>query len=104
MNLLIGKCLKTDIKNTVKVAIPLLKFDSFLNMHFRENNELYALDKEEACEPGDWILVGKLPEKISLKVGWQVEKIIYKNGHVIDPITGKKSIGYYLKDEPSDVS
>ncbi|RWS04753.1 carrier protein-like protein [Dinothrombium tinctorium] len=99
MSLLLCRCLERTMKQTIKVMIPKLKFDSFLNMHFRENDLMLVHDKNEICEPNDWILVRELPEKLSLKVKHTVEKVVYKSGHIVDPLTGKKSLGYeYVED------
>ncbi|XP_074600478.1 mitochondrial ribosomal protein S17 [Brevipalpus obovatus] len=97
--LLLAKCCNTYVKNVIRVAVPQLKFDSYFNWHFREANELYALDKEGKCQPGDWVLVRELPEKVSLKVKFQVEKLLYQNGNIICPLTGRRSIGYYYADD-----
>ena len=98
---MLGKCLAITSRQTVRVAVPFLKFDSFLNHHFRENQECYALDKEEKCEQNDWILIRKLPEKYSLKVEYVVDRIVYKSGDIVDPITGLKSAGYVYKIDQS---
>lgn len=100
MNIILAKCIEHAAKNnTIKVLTPRLKWDAYLKMHFRENDEIQALDPEGKCRPGDWILLKELDERISLHVKHSVERIVYKNGRVIDPVTGKRCHGWHLKDD-----
>lgn len=99
MALLMAKVCENYMKNVVRVAVPKLNFDTCLQWHFRESYELYALDKDDICKVGDWILVRELPKKISLKVKFQVEKLVHQNGNLICPLTGRKSVGFYYADE-----
>jgi small subunit ribosomal protein S17 len=87
------------MKQTVKVAAPSLKFDDFLKRHFRENTEILAHDPKEEAKPGDWVLVRELPQPLSLQVKHQLLRIVYKNGNMIDPVTGRKCIGTEFEDE-----
>ncbi|KAH9362409.1 hypothetical protein HPB48_020181 [Haemaphysalis longicornis] len=34
----------------------------------------------------------ELPERLSLRIAHKVEKIVFKNGNIIDPLTGQKCI------------
>lgn len=94
MSLVLGKVWSSTMKQTIKVGVPRLKFDPFLNMHFREPDPLLVHDPEEKCKPGDWILIREMPQRLSLQVNHRVEKIVYSAGKVIDPITGKQALGY----------
>lgn len=87
------------MKQTIKVAAPALKFDDFLKCHFRENTEIVVHDPAEEAKPGDWVLVRQLPQPLSLQVRHQLLRVVYKNGNMIDPITGKKCIGTEFEDE-----
>ncbi|XP_053201774.1 28S ribosomal protein S17, mitochondrial-like [Panonychus citri] len=101
MSLLMGKVCEAVGKNIVRVAIPQLKFDSFLVTHFRDSSELHALDKKGESKVGDWVIVSKLPERISLKVEHSVEQVVYKCGHIIDPLTGKRCFQYHYDESGS---
>lgn len=98
MSLLIGKCISTAKKNVIRLLIPQLKFDDFLTKHFRENETIMAHDENNSCNPGDWVLLRKFDQTFHLDIDYQVEKIIYKSGHIIDPLTNKKSFGYNSED------
>ena len=104
MALLMGKCLESAMKQTINVLIPKLKFDDHFKMHFRESEQLLVHDPFEKCKPGDWILIRELKEKLSLKVNHKVEKIVYEAGNIIDPISGKKSLGYTYEDDATQQS
>lgn len=87
------------IKQTIKVAAPYFKFDDFLMCHFRENNEIMVHDPQEKAKPGDWVLVRELREPLSIQVKHQLLQIVYKNGHMTDPLTGRKCIGTEFADQ-----
>uniref|UniRef100_T1KEW7 30S ribosomal protein S17 n=1 Tax=Tetranychus urticae TaxID=32264 RepID=T1KEW7_TETUR len=95
MSMLMGKVCENVAKNVVRLAIPQLKFDTFLCMHFRESSELYALDSVDQCKVGDWVIIRKLPEKISTKIEFKIDQVVYKNGHIVCPLTGKRSFQYH---------
>ena len=100
MSLLIGKVQGAiRLRQTIKVAVPKLKFDDFLKMHFRENTEIMAHDPEEKCKPGDWVLIKELPSPLSIKVRHRLLKIVYENGNIFDPVTGKRVVGYDFEDD-----
>lgn len=104
MSLVLGKCLGPSLKSTVKVLVPSLKLDTFFNMYFRENQQLLANDNDLQCEAGDWLLVRQLPQPLSIRVNHKVERIVYKSGRVIDPLTGRHSLGYEYADEADTTS
>jgi small subunit ribosomal protein S17 len=99
MSLTLAKCVATPLRNTIRVLVPQLKFDSYLNMHFRENDSFMVADQTGDCKPGDWCLVRELPQRVSLDVKHQVEKVVYKSGQIVDPMTGQQSYGYLYKDD-----
>lgn len=41
------------------------------------------------CKTGDIVLVRQLEEKLTTLITHKVEKVVYKLGDVVDPITGK---------------
>ena len=94
-----AKCLGPSMKSTVKVLVPSLKLDTFFNMYFRENQQFLVDDNQLHCSAGDWLLIRRLEQPLSLRVNHRVEKIVYKAGQVVDPLTGKRSLGYqYVSD------
>lgn len=48
---------------------------------------------------GDIVLLQRLPERMTTKVGHEVQEIVYKLGSVVDPITGTKCRGQQFIDE-----
>lgn len=94
MALLLAKCITPAKKNVIRLLVPQLKFDTFLSKHFRENDAVIAHDPKNQCREGDWVLLRKLDQRFSLEIDYQVEKIVYQSGNIIDPITGKKTLGY----------
>lgn len=92
------------LKQTIRCRIPILKYDDYLAMHFREANELLAHDPEEKSKPGDWVLVQELPEPLSIKVRHKLFKIVYDEGNMICPLTGKKTLGYEFLDDVDETT
>ena len=88
-----------SMKQTIKVAAPSFKFDDFLKTHFRENEEMMVHDPEEKGKQGDWVLIRKLPQPLSLQVKHQLIKVVYPNGEMVDPVTGRKCIGTDFVDD-----
>uniref|UniRef100_A0A224Z4N3 Small subunit ribosomal protein S17 n=1 Tax=Rhipicephalus zambeziensis TaxID=60191 RepID=A0A224Z4N3_9ACAR len=88
--LFLGKCVSSAVKKTVRVVVTRFELDTFLMAHYKKRTEYEVLDANEECEPGDWVLVKELPERLSLRIAHKVEKIVYKDGNMIDPLTGQK--------------
>lgn len=66
---------------------PYFSFD--YQQYFEENDHVFAYDPEKKVKTGDIVLVRQLPEKKTTLITHSVEKIIYKLGDVIDPVTNK---------------
>ena len=104
MALFLAKCLSATKKNVTRLSVPQLRFDSFLKKYFRENDPIIAHDPQNQCSEGDWVLLRKLDNRYSLEIDYQVEKIVYKAGNIIDPITGKKSLGYENAEDVDNIA
>ena len=104
MSLVLGKCLGPSMKSTVKVLVPALKLDTYFNMYFRESQQLLADDNGLQCCAGDWLLVRQLPQALSIRVKHRVERVVYKAGRVVDPLTDRQSLGYEYADEADRTS
>ena len=104
MSLLLAKCITPAKKNVIRLLVPQLKFDTFLSKHFRENDSIIAHDPKNHCKEGDWVLLRKLDQRFSLEIDYQVEKIVYQAGNIIDPITRKKSLGYENVEDVNRIS
>lgn len=57
--------------------------------YFPEDEFVFAHDPDKVCKTGDVVLVRELSEKLTTLITHKVEKVVYKLGDVIDPITGK---------------
>lgn len=60
---------------------------------------MYAYDPEKSVKTGDIVLVSQMPEKKTTLITHAVEKILYRLGDVIDPITGKPVVGTQYREE-----
>lgn len=93
-----------SLKQTIRCRIPILKYDDYLKMHFRENTELLAHDPAEKGKPGDWVLIQQLPEPLSLKVKHKLFKIVYTEGDMVCPLTGQKTLGFDYQEDVDEVT
>lgn len=72
--------------------------------HFPEQDHVFAHDPDKLCKTGDYVLVRKLPEKLTTLITHKVERIVYKMGDVIDPITGKSVVMDQYRDEMEETN
>lgn len=61
--------------------------------------EYYAHDPDKTCKVGDVVLIRELPQKMTTLITHKVERVMYKLGDVIDPITNKPVVVSQYRDE-----
>lgn len=98
-SLIMGRVSHDRYRNVVKIGIPKHRFNSHICMYFREQESIYALDEGNICASGDWVLLRKQASPIDEGVNHKVEKLVYKYGEWIDPLTGRRSLGIHYDDE-----
>uniref|UniRef100_A0A0R3RHZ4 40S ribosomal protein S17 n=1 Tax=Elaeophora elaphi TaxID=1147741 RepID=A0A0R3RHZ4_9BILA len=108
LDMLLGKVLKhTYIGNDkipcVQVRCRLNDFDEYIKKYFSRPIDLWALDPKNLTGLGDTILitkcdVNKRPVKLVTHV---VDRVMFKYGNIIDPITKKRVIKEKYEDEIS---
>lgn len=59
---------------------------------------MFAYDPEKKVKTGDIVLIRQLPEKKTTLITHAVEKIVYKLGDVLDPITNKPVVSDTYRD------
>ena len=98
-SLIMGRVSHDKYKNIVKVAVPKHRLNEFLLLYVRENDDVQALDENNVCKPGDWVLLRRDESIMDKKVRHKVERVVYSYGKYIDPITGRRSLGLYFDDD-----
>lgn len=83
----------------IKLIVILSCFEKKNQQFFEEQTTVYASDPEKKVKTGDIVLVRQLPEKKTTLITHAVEKIVYRLGDVIDPITTKPVV----RDEYRDI-
>lgn len=78
-----AKVYRPVMKQIIKVAIPRLKLDLYLNMYFRELDEILVFDAKEEGRVGDWVLIKELEDNLTIQVKHQVVKVVYVRGKLI---------------------
>lgn len=91
---MLGKVLTAAVKKTVEVQVVRYALNEHpaIMAHFKQRTNFNVLDEKLETKIGDWVLIEKLPEKYSLSIEHKIMKIIWMNGNIIDPITGKKCV------------
>ncbi|CAH1403877.1 unnamed protein product [Nezara viridula] len=103
-SLLLAKCMPSVKENASKFTFSKLELDENLHMYFKKLESCYAYDPDKICKTGDIVLIQKLPQKMSKLITHKVLKVVYPLGDVVDPISGKKVVGYNFRDDICDVS
>ncbi|EFO19037.1 hypothetical protein LOAG_09458 [Loa loa] len=106
LDMLLGKVLKhTHIGNDkipcVQVRCRLNDFDEYIKKYFSRPIDLWALDPKNAAGLGDTILITKcdVNERPAKLVTHIVDRVMFKYGNIIDPITKKRVIKEKYEDE-----
>ncbi|KAK6630624.1 hypothetical protein RUM43_014609 [Polyplax serrata] len=92
-SLYLAYCLPCLRHNASKFRVRTMELDERLLMHFTKTKEIFAYDPNKICKAGDMVLIQELPERISTTITHKVLEVIYPNGDITDPITGKQVVG-----------
>lgn len=103
----VGKVVGKDVSQRAKVAVQLNRLNPYLNIYFPESYNLYVSDIEDKAIVGDIVFIKKLDEPRRTVETHEIKDIIYKVGHVVDPLTGLRCnkdgyIGEPLEDSVLD--
>lgn len=98
-SLIMGRVSHERYKKVVKVAIPKHRLNEYFLLYIRESDNVQALDDNDVCKPGDWVLLRRDEELPDQKVRHRVERVVYSYGKYIDPLTGRRSLGIYFDDD-----
>lgn len=90
--MMLGKVIVATTKKVCTVNVPYFFFDTYVKAHYKHRAEFETFDENEKCQPGDWVIIEELPERMSLKVNHRIKKTVFTNGNIIDPLTGKKCV------------
>lgn len=101
--LIMGKVSSDRYKNVIKVGVPKHRLNDVLLMYIRENDDVQALDAENICKPGDWVLLRRDPEPVDERVSHIVERVVHSSGHFVDPLTNRRTLGIYYDDDLVDL-
>ncbi|EFN87961.1 28S ribosomal protein S17, mitochondrial [Harpegnathos saltator] len=101
---LLGICIPSSKQNAAKVRVPRLQFDDYINMYFKEHDFVYANDPQKLCKTGDVILIKMLPNKLTRLITHEVVEVIHPLGDIMDPITGKKVVGFQYREDLDEIT
>ncbi|WKY01873.1 hypothetical protein Q1695_015689 [Nippostrongylus brasiliensis] len=83
-----------------QVRCSLNEFNIYLKKYFARPFEFWALDRESKGQLGDTVLIRRvgIDERPTTNVAHAIDRVVFKYGNIIDPVTGKRVI----KDEFAD--
>ncbi|KAI1730774.1 hypothetical protein Ddc_03491 [Ditylenchus destructor] len=70
-------------------------------IYYTNNFDFYAYDRERICNWGDWVLIRRCEEKDlpTSEINYFVDRVLFKNGVLIDPVTKKRVVRGITIDE-----
>lgn len=85
-----------------QVRVKRQTFNKFLNKYFAVSVDFWALDKKEKANLGDMVLITPLKggeKPPSIKVMHEINRIVFKHGLILDPVTKKRVIDDELLED-----
>lgn len=67
--------------------------------HFQEEENYYCQDPTNSVKTGDTVLITQLPQKLTTLITHKVERVLFKCGDVIDPITKKPCVAWQYRED-----
>ncbi|XP_022082330.1 28S ribosomal protein S17, mitochondrial-like [Acanthaster planci] len=91
--ILLGRVIGTGMMKTAKVRVERLVLDKYVMQYYPKRTTVFAHDAQEEAKEGDIVLVKQLTLPRSKHVKYLMDRIIYSQGNVTDPITRRKCDG-----------
>lgn len=98
-SLIMGRVSSDRYEQVIKVGIPKHRLNDRFLLYVREQDNVHALDENNLCKPGDWVLLRRQEKPIDEGVEHKVERVVYQYGKYIDPTTGRRTYGIFYDDE-----
>uniref|UniRef100_A0A0K0F6H7 28S ribosomal protein S17, mitochondrial (inferred by orthology to a C. elegans protein) n=1 Tax=Strongyloides venezuelensis TaxID=75913 RepID=A0A0K0F6H7_STRVS len=86
----------------VQVRCPQNEFNEYLKKYHVKGYDYWAVDTGNKVKIGDSVLIKTLSKEIerpSIEIKHQIDRIVFKFGNVVDPVTGKRVIESKFVDE-----
>ncbi|PAV84665.1 hypothetical protein WR25_00757 [Diploscapter pachys] len=77
------------------------EFNKYLKLYYQNSFDFWAIDSESKGNLGDVVLIKKLDaaKKPKADVSHLVDRVVFKYGNIVDPVTGKRVIRDQFDDE-----
>ncbi|XP_069112500.1 small ribosomal subunit protein uS17m-like [Argopecten irradians] len=101
----IGHVVKRSATNpdNLKIQTSKMKLDKYLKKFFPNRKFYWAEDNSHNCLIGDIVLIRSLPRSEDKRlVTHKVDRVVYKLGCVVDPVTGRRCRGTEFVDEADE--
>ncbi|XP_033753958.1 28S ribosomal protein S17, mitochondrial-like isoform X2 [Pecten maximus] len=86
--------------DALKIQTSKMVLDRNLKKYFSGRKFYWAEDNSNDCLIGDIVLIRSLPKNLDKKrVTHKVDRVVYKLGCVVDPVTGRRCRGTEFEDE-----
>ncbi|CAI4229156.1 unnamed protein product [Auanema sp. JU1783] len=104
--LLMGKIIKLnnigiDRIPCAQVRCSVNEFNIYLKKYFARSSDYWVLDKQNLGGLGDTVMIKRIEGNLrpTADVAHSIDKIVFKYGNIVDPVTGKRVIKDEFEDE-----
>ncbi|KAK3597564.1 hypothetical protein CHS0354_018158 [Potamilus streckersoni] len=84
---------------SAKIKVSRMKLDKYLLMYFAESKHCWAETKDLKCDVGDIVLIKAMNQETYPRTTFEIVDVIFKEGEVRDPITGRRCRSRQFIDE-----
>ncbi|KAL3859714.1 hypothetical protein ACJMK2_009918 [Sinanodonta woodiana] len=90
---------RSSLYPSARIKVSSMKLDKYLLMYFAESRHYWAETKGLKCDAGDIVLIKAMNKETYPQTTFEIVDVIFKEGEVIDPITGRRCRGRHFIDE-----
>uniref|UniRef100_A0A7E4UPM7 Mitochondrial ribosomal protein S17 n=1 Tax=Panagrellus redivivus TaxID=6233 RepID=A0A7E4UPM7_PANRE len=105
-DLLLGKVVQINKIGVKQIPTALVRcqenvFSPYIKKYFAQSSDHWALDSHDTCQVGDHVLIRRAERhaRPTSTVGYNVERVVFQFGNLIDPITKKRVLNGQLYEE-----
>lgn len=103
VQLVLGQVVEFPSEKEAKVRVIKNAFDTWLQMYFKKRQDYHAAIEGHQCKIGDMVLIRQLPSRLTVDITHAVEKVVYRLGEVIDPLTDKPVSAVRYKEHLEEI-
>lgn len=75
-----------------KIRVTKQVFDDHLSMYWPHEFDYWTFNKDAIARLGDTVLIKPMQSPLIVTVKFEIDRIIYRHGNVVNPLTGKQVV------------